>query len=339
MAYDDAKRISTRLIQSAEELHENITATFGIFESRTHWFSILNSNDLNIECLGTKVSAGLRTLYDDGLESSNGLAFQNSRHLKKVDAESIGWRSANMALMSRKPRRIKSQRASIILDPDAVAGLFQGVLVNAFDGDLVEKKGSFLYGKIGDKIASDKLTVIDDGTIFDGCNSTPIDLEGVPMKRKTLIENGVLNGYLYDKYSADRIGVESTGNAVRFGGFGPYRDSRGREYRYTPKIGCSNFIIKEGESNREGMIDEIDDGFIITFAVGGGSVSSGDYSSDARNVFRVENGEITYPVRQAVFSGNIKDLLMNIDEIGLNTRSSSGLNPGEIYPLAKSENR
>jgi PmbA protein len=331
LTYDEAKNISTQIIQSAEALHENITATFGIFESSTHGFSILNSNDVNVESIGTKVSAGLRTLYDDGLGSSNGLAFQNSRHLKRIDAESIGERSANMALMSRNPRKIKSQRTSIMLDPDAVAGLFQGVLINAFYGDIVEKKGSYLYGKIGDKIASDKLTIIDDGALFDGCNSAPIDLEGVPTKRKTLIHKGVLNGYLYDKYTADTVGVESTGNAVRFGGFGPYRDSRGRGYRYTPKIGCTNFIIEKGEKSREKMIDEIDDGFIITFAVGGGSITSGDYSSDARNVFRVENGEITYPIRQAVFTGNIKDLLLNIGEIGVNTRSSSGLNPGEIY--------
>ena len=70
---------------------------------------------------------------------------------------------------------------------------------------------------------------------------------------------------------------------------------------------------------------------MISFAVGGGSPSSGDYSADARNVFKIENGEIAYPVRQAVFTGNINQLLINIEELGSNSRSSGGLNPGEIY--------
>jgi PmbA protein len=319
------------MIDSAEALNKDIVPTFGVFESSSRWFAILNSDGVYADFIGTNVAAGLRTIYDYGTGTSNGLAFQNSRHLKNIDPESIGERSSSMALMSKNPVKIKSEESTIILDPDAVAGLLQGVLLDAFYGDVVQKKGSFLYGKLGERIASNNLTIVDDGTLYDGCKTSSIDYEGVPTKRNTLISKGLLQSYLYNKYAADMEDTESTGNAVRSGGFGPYRDSRGREYRYPPRVGCTNFIVMKGTISRDQMVEEVDDGYIITFAVGGGSPSSGDFSADARNVFKIEKGEITYPVRQAVFTGNISELLLNIEEIGDNIRSSGGLNPGEIY--------
>jgi PmbA protein len=331
ITYDEAKSQATRIIESAEALSKGIVPTFGVFESSLRWFAILNSNDLCADFTGTSVSAGVRTLYDYGTGTSNGLAFQNSRQLKNIDPENIGERASSMALMSKNPTKVGSEEATIILDPDAVAGLFQGVLLDAFNGDVVQKKGSFLYGKMGEKIASEDLTIIDDGTLYDGCKTSSIDYEGAPTQRNVLIKRGILQGYLYDKYTADKERKVSTGNAVRSGGFGPYRDSRGREYRFPPKVGCTNFVVEKGMRRREEMIDEVDNGYLISFAVGGGSPSSGDFSADARNVYKIERGEIVFPVRQAVFTGNISDLLMNIEEIGVNSRSSGGLNPGEIY--------
>ena len=331
ITYDEAKNYAVRIIESARGINKDIVPTFGVFESSTRWFNILNSNGVNTDFIGTYASAGLRTIYEYNSNSSNGLAFQNSRQLKDINPELIGKNSAEMALMSKNPVKIGTEEAEIILEPDAVAGLFQGVVLEAFSGEVVQKKGSFLYGKMGEKIASENLNIIDDGTRPYGIKTSSIDYEGEPTKKKKLVEKGVLQSFLYDKYIADKENKKSTGNAVRVGGFGPYRDSRGREYKYPPRIGCTNFIVKEGMRSRDEIIDEVDNGYMISFAVGGGSPSSGDYSADARNVFKIENGEIAYPVRQAVFTGNINQLLINIEELGSNSRSSGGLNPGEIY--------
>ena len=108
------------------------------------------------------------------------------------------------------------------------------------------------------------------------------------------------------------------------------RDSRGREYRFAPKIGCTNFIMEKGSTPRDRMIEEVDDGVLVTFAVGGGNTSSGEFSADVRNVYRIEGGEITYPIRQAMFAGNMMGLLKNVDAVGDISRTSGGLSPGEI---------
>jgi len=248
-----------------------------------------------------------------------------------MDPEWIGEKASTLALTSKNPKKIETQVSTIILDPDAVAGLLQGVLKNALYSDVVQKKSSFLYGKLGNKIGVNNLTIYDDGTLFDGWKTSSIDHEGVPMKKKTLIKEGILEGYLYDTYNANKENTESTGNAVRSGGFGPYSDPRGREYRFPPGIGCTNLVLEEGTTNRDSLIEDVKDGFVVSFAVGGGSSSSGDFSADARNVYKIENGEIVYPVRQAMYVGNLMDMFMNLDGLGDNMRSSGGLNPGEIY--------
>jgi PmbA protein len=330
LSFEDAKGLASRIAESAESYHEGIMATFGVFESKYKKFAVVNSLGVEVANSGTSVLAGVRTLLEYSGGTSNGLAFQNSRKLKGMDPEDIGERSSKLAVTSVKPRRIKTLETTVILDPDAVAGLFGGVLMPALYGSVIQEKGSFLLDKLSEEVASEAVTVVDDGTLPGGIKTARVDYEGVPTRRTTLIEGGILKDYMFDTYSADKDGIESTGNAVRAGGFGPYRDMRGREYRFAPRIGCTNFVMEKGSTSRERMIEEVDDGILVTFAVGGGSASSGEFSADARNVYRIEGGEITYPIRQAIFAGNMMGLLKNVDAVGDVPRSSGGLNPGEI---------
>lgn len=325
-----AKDLTSRIIDSAESYRKGIIPTFGVFESSFKRFAVVNSLGVEEEDSGTTVSAGLRTLFKYGEEITNGLAFQKSRNLKTLDPEEIGERSARIAVMSLKPRRISTFKTTVVLDPDAVAGLFGGVLMPSLYASRVQEKGSFLLEKLSTKVASEVVTIIDDGTLKNGLKTSRIDLEGVPTRRNILINKGNLRGYLYDTYSAYKDGKESTGNAVRTGGFGSSRDARGREYKFAPNIGGTNFILEKGSVSRDKMIEEVDDGVLLTFAVGGGSPSSGEFSVDARNVFRIESGEITYSIRQAIFAGNIMELLMDVNSVADNVRSSGGLRPGKI---------
>lgn len=330
LTVEEAKDIASRITDSAGSYREGIIPTFGVFESRVHEYAVVNSQGIEVGDAGTVVIAGLRTLLKDEGEITNGLAFQNSRFIKAIDPEDIGVRSAELATTSLNPRRVETMETTVVLDPDAVAGLFGGVLVPALYASNVQEKGSFLVDRLGSSVASDDVTITDDGTLKYGPRTYSVDSEGVPTRRKVLVDEGILKGYLYDTYSANKEGVESTGNAVRSGGFGPFSDPRGREYRFAPTIGGTNFVLEEGDVSREELIEGIDDGVLITFAVGGGSPTSGEFSADGRNLYRIEGGEVTYPIRQAIFAGNIMDLLMGVDGIADNPRSSRGLGPGEI---------
>jgi len=325
-----AKDLAVRLTDTAESYRKGVIPTFGVLESRLKRFAVVNSLGLSAEDSGTIVSAGLRTLFKSEGDVSNGFAFQNSRNLKTLDVEEIGDRSARIAVKSLKPRRISTHKTTVVLDPDAVAGIVGDVLIPSFYGSKVQEKSSFFSNKLSSKVASEAITIIDDGTLKNGPKTSSIDYEGVPTKRKMLIDKGQLSGYLYDTYSANKEGTDSTGNAVRYGGFGTGRDARGREYMFTPTVGVSNFIIQKGSTSRDKLIEEVDEGILLSFAVGGGNSTSGTFSADSRNVFRIENGEITYPIRQAVFVGNIMELLKNVDAVANNVRSSEGLEPGGI---------
>jgi PmbA protein len=320
----------SRLIEAAKLRDNRIIPTFGVFESSYKTFSVVNSNGVEVSHSGTTASIGLRTLIDSKDGASNGLNYQVARNLNELDPEWIGRRSAELAISSMKPRRIKSIKTTVILDPEAVSALFGEVLMPALYANRIQDKSSYFVDKVSSKVGSENVTIIDDGTFAGGYRTASVDEEGVPTKKKTLINKGILGGFLYDSYTAGKDGKQSTGNAVRFEGFGPDRDGRGREYSMVPKIGGMNFIMSKGSAKRDSLIEETEDGVLVTFAVGGGSPTSGDFSADTRNAYRIENGEVTYPIRQAIFAGNMLELLSNIDAVSGDPRWCGGLKPGQV---------
>ena len=155
------------------------------------------------------------------------------------------------------------------------AGLISGIL-GAVNGDMVFKQSSFLTDKLHKKIANSKLTVIDDPLLKRGLSSTPFDGEGILTYRKPIIENGVLNTFLYDSYTARKAGVTSTGNGRR-------------SYASTPNIGAFNFYVKQGETPFLEMIRSVPKAFLITRGMGSGVNSvTGEYSRGANGMW-VEN--------------------------------------------------
>ncbi len=134
------------------------------------------------------------------------------------------------------PQMVKTQKASVIFDPDVAQAILGGVL-GAINGERVLQGASFLAKKIDQKIASDLLTIIDDATVKKGLGSKPFDGEGVPTQKRIIVDKGVLEGFMYNTIAAKRAGVKSTGNASR-GGF-----------TSLPGIGHHNFYIAAGESS------------------------------------------------------------------------------------------
>jgi PmbA protein len=229
--------------------------------------------------------------------------FSVARTLRKLDPpEEVGRIAAQRTLRRLGARKVRTTQVPVVLDPLVARTMLEHIF-EAVNGDSVYRGASFLAGKLGGKVAGDNVTVIDDGTLRGGFGTTPFDSEGVPSRRTVVIENGVLQSYLLNTYTARKLGLKTTGNA-----------SRG--LAGTPGIGVGNFFLRPGTKTPQEIIAAIPDGLYLTELLGfGANLVTGDYSRGASGIW-ISGGELAFPVEEITIGGNLKDMLMNITEIG-----------------------
>ena len=195
-----------------------------------------------------------------------------------------------------------STKVPVVLDP-MVAGSILDEIFSAANGDAIYRQASFLAGKLGEKIAGDNVTVIDDGTMPGGFGTSAFDGEGVPSRRTPVIEKGVLKSYLLNTYTARKLGLQTTGNAAR-------------GLAGNPGIGSGNFFLQPGTRTPQQIIADIRQGFYVTEFMGFGvNLVTGDFSQGASGLW-IENGELAFPVEEVTVAGNLKEMLNHISEIG-----------------------
>lgn len=228
--------------------------------------------------------------------------FSVARMLKKLDApEKVGRIAAERTIRRLGARKVKTAKVPVVFDPMVSTSILEHIF-EGINGDSVYRGASFLAGKLGQKIAGDNVTVIDDGTIAGGFGTSPFDGEGIPTRRTVVIENGVLKSYLLNTYTAKKLGLQTTGNA-----------SRG--LAGTPGIGPGNYFLQPGQKSAKELIADIKEGLYVTEFLGQGvNLVTGDYSRGASGLW-ISNGELGYPVEEITVAGNLKDLFFNISEI------------------------
>ncbi len=167
----------------------------------------------------------------------------------------------------------------------------------------IYRNESFLAGKLGEKVASENVTVIDDGTIPGLFGTSPFDDEGVPSRRTVVIESGVLKSYLLNTYAARKLGMKTTGNA-----------SRG--LAGNAGIGHGNFFMEKGVQTPEQIIAGVPNGFYVTELMGSGvNIVTGDYSRGAVGLW-IRNGELAFAVSEVTIAGNLKEMLIGMEAVG-----------------------
>jgi len=228
--------------------------------------------------------------------------FSVARTLKKLDApEHVGKIAAERALRRLGARKVKTAHVPIVLDPLVATSILEHIF-EGINGDSVYRGASFLAGKLGEKIARDNVTVIDDGTMPGGFGTSPFDGEGIPTRRTVVIENGVLKSYLLNTYTAKKLGLQTTANAS--GGLAG-----------TPGIGPGNYFLQPGAKTPKELIGGIKEGLYVTEFLGqGANLVTGDYSRGASGLW-ISGGEFAYPVEEITVAGNLKELFFNISEI------------------------
>jgi PmbA protein len=227
------------------------------------------------------------------------------------DPEAVGREAAARVLRRLGARKVATCRVPVIFDQETARSLL-GHIFEAVRGDSIYRNASFLTGKLGERVAGENITVLDDGLRPGGFGSRPFDDEGVAPSVTPVIERGVLGNYLLNTYTARKLSLKTTGNASR-GVAGP------------PGVGPKNFYLQPGAHSPAEILKSVKSGLYVTELIGFGvNVVTGDYSRGAAGLW-IENGELTYPVEEITIGGNLQEMLTHIALVGSDLEFRSSL--------------
>jgi len=278
------------------------------YEDTLYQVTIVNSRGVDVSYRGSFCGGYVSVVAEENGDTQTGSGMDYVLNFADLDPRAIGREAGEEAVSMLGARKVPTQRVPIVMPP-RVATQFLGVLVPALSGEAVQKGRSLLAGKLGKVVAAGDVTLIDDGALPGGINSSPVDGEGVPSGKTVLIEAGVLRSYLHNTYSAAKDGTKSTGNASR------------PSYKGTPEVGPSNIFLQPGRASKEELLRDISQGFYITEVLGMHTANpiSGDFSVGAAGLW-IEKGELAYPVRGVAVASNILELFQGVEAIGNDLR-------------------
>ena len=203
---------------------------------------------------------------------------------------------------------------TVVLGPGWPGILLHEAIGHGLEGDFNRKGTSAFSGKVGERVASDLCTVVDDGTLADRRGSLSIDDEGVPTECTTLIEKGILKGYMQDKMNARLMGVKSTGNGRR------------ESYAHLPMPRMTNTYMLPGQHDPEEIVKSVKNGlYAKNFGGGQVDITSGKFVFSASEAYLIEDGKITRPVKGATLIGNGPDVLTKVSMVGNDLELDAGV--------------
>jgi len=250
--------------------------------------------------------------------------YSSARSARLLESpEAVGRHAAQRALRRLGARRVPTQRCPVVFAPEIARGLM-GNLLSAADGDAIYRNASMFSGKLGEAVAGENITMVDDGTlVFDhllqpgefagdragttlragGFGTSPFDGDGLATRRTVVIERGVLKNLMLNTYTGRKLNMASTAKA-----------SRG--LAGAPGIGGGNYFLEPGTLTPEQLLADVPHGLYVTQTMGFGvNLVTGDYSQGASGLW-IEHGELTHAVEEITIAGNLKDMFRNVAAIG-----------------------
>lgn len=286
-----AAKETERICLSDKRVKKSFGASFGTYSGVIY---LVNSKGFSGSYRRTGCSSGVYlqsgdepNLFDEGWGDS-------SRLLANLESpEEIAKKAVHRVTRLIGARKVETQNVPVVFESPMTAGLLS-FLYSCVNGNNVYLKQSFLEGKLNEKVGNELVTIIDDGLIPGAAGTKPFDGEGVPVRKTVVIEKGVLKNFLMDTYSARKLKMKSTGNSS----------------------GPNNFYLAAGTYSPEEIIKSVDKGLFLTGTIGFGMVpTTGDISRGAFGIW-IEKGELAYPVAEITISGNLSQLLKNIEMVG-----------------------
>ena len=303
---------------AAKEYDESVKQVSGTLLDVDHKILIANSEGLYTQDRQIRTRMSISAVADKGQGAQTG-GFNPGRRMGLemfdfIDPKMVGEKAAKQAVTMAGAGYCP---AGVM--PVAIENGFGGVIFHEACGHSLEATSvafgqSQFAGKLGQKIANEKVTAIDDGTIPGAWGSINIDDEGTPAQKNVLIENGILKSYMIDKFNGRRMGMASTGN------------SRRQSYKHTPTSRMTNTYIAPGEDKNEDIIASIEYG-LYAASMGGGSVNpvTGEFNFAVNEGYMIRNGKICEPVRGASLVGKGSEIIQNIDMVGTDMDMGQGM--------------
>jgi PmbA protein len=286
------------LEKAALATHKYVNIVQGFYSEVKHQVRILNSKGLDLSKKVNSATAGAYVIATDGKDQRTGIEYIQSNVFEDFDVDKIAKKGSKNAVDAIGAKSIKSGDYEIILENKASASLL-AAHTGMFSAESVQKDVSLLKGKVGEKISSNLISIVDDPFMKKSPRSGSFDDEGVATKYKELVKDGKLTGYLHNLKTAKKDEVGSTGNGFRNG------------------ISPTNFYIVPGKTSFEDSVKSVKKGLIISDLQGthaGTSSVSGDFSLQASG-YLVEDGKIIRPVSMITVAGNYLELLQDVTEI------------------------
>jgi PmbA protein len=258
-------------------------------------FAYANSHGFNGGYASSRHSLSCSVIADDGQDNmQRDYWYSTARSADDLEsAQYVGRLAGERSVRRLNSRRIKTAQVPVMFDASLSSGLISH-LISAISGGSLYRKSSFLLDSLGKQVMSPLVTIEEQPHLLRGLSSSPFDNEGVATTPRTLVKDGVLQGYVLSSYSARKLGMQSTGNAG----------------------GNHNLIVSHGDLDFNGMLKTMGTGLLVTELLGHGiNMVTGDYSRGAAG-FWIENGVIVHAVEEITIAGNLANMFKQIIAIG-----------------------
>ena len=303
---------------AAKEYDESITQVTGTLMDADHSILIATSEGLYTQDRQIRTRIAVSAVAEKNGETQTGSASPGRRMGMEmfdiIDTKNVGIQAAKQAVTMAGAGYCPAGVMPVAIENGFGGVIFHEACGHSLEASSVAYGQSQFVGKLGQKIANEKVTAIDDGTIPNAWGSINIDDEGTPAQKNVLIENGVLKSYMIDKFNGRRMGMASTGNARR------------QSYSYTTTSRMTNTYIAPGDDRNEDIIGSIEYG-LYAASMGGGSVNpvTGEFNFAVNEGYMIRNGKICEPVRGASLVGKGSEIIQNIDMVGTELDMAQGM--------------
>lgn len=266
----------------------------------------LSSFDMSTEAVATS-----------GSRMFSGIDMGWTRRLDGTMSEKVGKSAREHAIKGLKQTKIDTGDLPIVWDPLAIGFVLSTAIGDGANAESVQRKRSYLAGRLGEKIGSEALTIADDPTVEWAIGSYAFDGEGTPAFAKPLVKKGELKSYLHDSYSAGKDSVRSTGNSSRGGIMW--------SFRRPPSISSSNLVVAEGDSSLQEMLEETRKGVYLRLTYDHPNLATGEFSGLMMESFKIDKGEMGESIQQATIGVGLMELFSRIDMVGDESRDVFGV--------------
>ncbi len=312
LTVEDVVKLAASNIGSARSVTAEALVA-GSISAYTNESAVLNSRGVARTQRTSSLQGGMLVIVRQGEDVGSYYDFDVGRQLSDVALGALSLEAARWALRFLKARAVPCKRMALVLGPLASFGFLRGLAANC-NAESIQRRRSFLVGLQGERIASPHLTLTDDGLEPAGIASGGFDGEGAARQRVTLIREGVFERVLHNSYTAHKAGEANTGHGSQGGGIAP-----------------TNSQVQLGDRTAEEIIADTEEGIYVNAGGISANPVSGDVSSSVDFGFKIERGELAYPVTNTMVAGNVLDFLKNIDAVSSDCRRE----PGNTLPTLR----